>query len=218
MRGKVRLGFAALGVSLGMLLWIGNGAATQTATLRVSAKADLFAAGLQALPQLAGGAGVLPPAFRFAAGPRKVLTFSSVSGKLNWGQAVAPFGPDGDNAPGLSTNIQSLGAISGMFVRGKELFLAGVFLTSDPPALPAPPRLRLSSPESIRALAPKLQQVFYIGDGRTSSGEIQKFTVPPDATRVYLGFIDAAAFRGQPGYYYDNKGTVRAVFSITRSP
>jgi len=39
-------------------------------------------------------------------------------------------------------------------------------------------------------LQPALQQVFYIGNGLTSAGEVRTFTVPTGATRLFLGTID----------------------------
>ena len=210
---NIRLWLVAFAVIGGLLLWVSSGSARSEATLKVDAKANIFAAGFAVLPFEEADAGVLPVAFRFTAGSGKVLTFSRVTAKLKWGDSNT-FGPDGDS---YSTNIRSLGAISGMFVKEKSLFLAGVFLGNKPPAGHAPPRLRLSSPESMKVLAPKLQQTFYIGDGHTAKGEVQQFKVPPTATRLYLGFVDAVSFTGKPGAYGDNKGAAKAIFSIGRA-
>ena len=49
-------------------------------------------------------------------------------------------------------------------------------------------------------------QTFFIGDGMTPSGLQQRFIVPPNATRLYLGFADAFSFQGPPGAYGDNTG------------
>lgn len=40
-------------------------------------------------------------------------------------------------------------------------------------------------------LAPLLRQPFFVGDGKTSVGEVQQIRVPVGATRVCLGAMDA---------------------------
>ena len=62
-----------------------------------------------------------------------------------------------------------------------------------------------------RLVTPKLNQIFYIGVGRKSDGTPLAYPIPPQATHLYLGIVDAAAFHGPPGYYRDNTGT----FSVT---
>jgi hypothetical protein len=56
-----------------------------------------------------------------------------------------------------------------------------------------------------------LNQVFYIGDGRSgygnALGSTLTFTAPSDATRLYIGAIDAYSFNGTTGYYNDNLGS-----------
>jgi hypothetical protein len=53
-----------------------------------------------------------------------------------------------------------------------------------------------------------MRQIFFIGDGRTHDGEAQRFKVPRGATRLYLGFADAWGWRGAPGYFDDNSGSL----------
>jgi hypothetical protein len=57
--------------------------------------------------------------------------------------------------------------------------------------------------EDYELLEPEIAQVFLIGDG-----EGRTITVPDDATRLFLGFADAASFVGQPGYYGNNSGAI----------
>ena len=81
--------------------------------------------------------------------------------------------------------------------------LVGVFLDSNSPQLSSPPStLDFSTTTSLDYLtiSPQLQQIFFIGDGRTSSGAQQQIFVPTGATRFYLGMIDAM------GAYYNNGG------------
>ena len=57
--------------------------------------------------------------------------------------------------------------------------------------------------------------MFPIGDGRTTSGTLQRFTVPAGATRLYLGYVDADGFSGSPGFYDDNTGSIRVTFAVS---
>jgi hypothetical protein len=101
------------------------------------------------------------------------------------------------------------------------MFLAGVFLTDDEPVDPAPARLDFSANDSFTDLSPLINQAFFIGDGLTGtgSGAVQRFHVPAEATRLFLGFEDAFGF-GFPGglppsSYADNVGSLTATFEIT---
>jgi hypothetical protein len=78
--------------------------------------------------------------------------------------------------------------------------LIGVFLGPDQPDGTAPPSsLDFSSAGNVNGgidyatLSPELQQVFFIGDGRTSTGDIQQIVVPQGATRLYLGVMASGA-------------------------
>lgn len=51
---------------------------------------------------------------------------------------------------------------------------------------------------------------FLIGDGKTSGGTVQKFLVPPGATRLVLGVWDGTAT-------YNNGGSLTATFNLKRS-
>jgi hypothetical protein len=86
------------------------------------------------------------------------------------------------------------------------MFLVGVFTNDSAAAEPGPPRLDATSSENLK---PKLFQTFFIGAGKG-----KEFEVPPTATRLYLGFADAASFTGAPGAYDDNVGDLTAMFSI----
>jgi hypothetical protein len=63
-------------------------------------------------------------------------------------------------------------------------------------------------------LSPLIQQTFFIGNGRTSSGAVQTFHVPAGATRLYLGFADAVSFVGTPCCYGDNSGSLTATAGL----
>ena len=69
-----------------------------------------------------------------------------------------------------------------------------VFLSDDrPDQSPAPPDLDFGTVESRNylLLSPMLKQVFFVGDGRTTEGVLQKIVIPMEATRLYLGTMDS---------------------------
>ena len=81
------------------------------------------------------------------------------------------------------------------------MFLAGVFLTDDPPSGPAPKRLDFTKRERFDSLSPRLAQTFLIGDGKGRA-----YDVPKGATRLFLGFADGYYYTGPPGWYGNNAG------------
>lgn len=200
-------------VSGALLTAVGTGHA---ALLNVDAKANIFNAG-ESSPS---GGGVLPPSFSFAAGADLTLTFSSVTGTISCcGGGVSSFnGPDGGTQAGGNTNINSASGVSGLIHSGATMFLVGVFTDGTNPADPAPERLNFSSGflgTAFTDLSPLLDQTFFIGDGLTGTGTgtVQEFHVPLGATTLFLGFVDAIGFTGNPGAYGDNVGTLAATFT-----
>lgn len=84
--------------------------------------------------------------------------------------------------------------------------LVGIFLDDRAPNTYAmAPELNFSTPASrdYTTLSPQLKQVFFIGDGVNSAGQLQKITVPAGATRFYLAIMD------EKGWWWDNVGTLR---------
>ena len=49
--------------------------------------------------------------------------------------------------------------------------------------------------------APKIQQVFYVGNGLTSTGEQETFVVPTGATRLFLGTMDGHEWSNNSGAF-----------------
>jgi Flp pilus assembly protein TadG len=130
------------------------------------------------------------------------LTFDSISGTAGQDPGLSDYQPDGnlgyvtynreyDSVPAAEhgkSNIRSpINAIIGVFLDD-----------SSPTSGSAPSMLDFSSSASrdFKTLAPKLKQVFFIGDGLTSSGITQQFVVPDGATRLYIGMMD--------GYEWNN--------------
>jgi hypothetical protein len=189
-------------------------------TLAVSGTANLFGAGHSIAPAPGGGgAGSLPPSVTFVPKADLVLTFASVAGSVSCCSATASTnGPDGGTTPFSSTDVASLNGVSGLVHSNRTMFLAGVFLDANEPSGAGPARLSLSDPEDFTDLFPLLGQTFFIGDGRSDTGsQVQRFHVPTGASRLFLGFVDAPSFQGDPGFYDDNSGSLEAIFSISSS-
>jgi Ca2+-binding RTX toxin-like protein len=125
------------------------------------------------------------------------------------------FGPDGGNPDG--STLLSIQGISGY--QGPEGALVGVFLTDkNPSGEVAPETLNFTSSglgNAFSSLAPKIGQVFLIGDGYAGNGNggLQRFVAPSGATRLFVGTVDGFFFDGQPGAYEDNDGAYEVVIS-----
>jgi hypothetical protein len=175
----------------------------------VDAQANLFGAGLDHAPAPGGGGGgVLPPVVELPSGGTRTVTFPCTGGLTDFAGGLPSLGPEG--FVGLqTTDVESFGGISGMLMEGQVMFLAGVFITGDAPAAPAPERLDFTGSVDFERLEPGLGQTFFIGDGAG-----QTFVAPSGATRLYLGFVDAEVFTGQPGWYGNNRGGLEATVAI----
>jgi hypothetical protein len=174
----------------------------------VLAQANIFGAGRDEPPDPGGGgAGELPPVWHVPEGAR-VVTFPTITGTVNplVGE-VAANGPAGDGH--TPTDVESYQGISGIENHGNGMFLVGVFLTDDPPSGRAPRRLDFTDGEDFDVLAPEVGQTFLIGDGKGRA-----FRVPPGATRLFLGFADAAYFNGNPGWYNNNVGQLSVTVEV----
>lgn len=81
--------------------------------------------------------------------------------------------------------------------------LTGVFLTSAAPNTKTAPATVDWSSSATRdqPIYDDIvsQQPFFIGDGKTSDGTVQKFMVPPDATRLYLAIWDGVTQSNNSG-------------------
>ena len=183
--------------------------AGQPLILKVSAKSNIFAAGVGS-PAASGG-GSSPPFVTFKAGAGRILTFSSVAGRVSCSGGSDNFNDaEGGNFGGGGTDIQSSGGISGIVNASKTFFLLGVFLDDQTPKSPGPARLHADDQEN---LSPQLYQTFVIG-----SGQGKQFEVPVTATRLVLGFADAGSFHGDRCCYDDNGGELVATFTIQPRP
>jgi hypothetical protein len=115
-------------------------------------------------------------------------------------------------------SISAAGVISGISSRHGVGYLVGVFLPDALPEGPPPNGLDFGDNYDFTALCPEMRQTFFIGDGHTSDGTVQRFGVPKGATRMYLGFTDAWGFRHDPGYYGDNSGSLEVTIRRRSAP
>jgi hypothetical protein len=160
------------------------------------------------LAQMGGTAAV--QALTFIAADNQTFTFSA-SGLVGC-CGYADIGPDGQRG---NSNINSLQSISGFRAPG-QLPLVGVFTNGNPQGTP-PHHYNYKRGFRVKKFSPRLNQVFFIGDGltRTGKGAIQTFNVPATATELWLGFADAADFGGPPGQYADNPGSLTVTGTLT---
>ena len=204
--------------AIGLGLAVTNVNPVKAAQLTISGDSNIFGAGKTSAPAPGGGTGgQLPPMYNFAAAAGKVLTFSNISGSVNF--TAFPETSTKGNGDGnymYGTNIFSYGGISGIRNDNAIGFLVGVFLNDSAPTGSGSLALDFTNNTSFAELSPQLNQTFFIGDGLTGSGlgNIQRFLVPEQATRLFLGFADANGAQGAPGYYNDDTGSVVANFEI----
>jgi hypothetical protein len=147
-----------------------------------------------------------PPGYRITAGTE--FTFSA-NGTVNYygGEAAQGYPPDGE-PNGSIAFVDSFGGISAY--EGPAGALAGVFLTDAIPLEPAPEKIRFTPDGTgvdFARLEPQIGQVFFIGNGSTSTGAQQVFVAPAGATRLFVGLVDSVAFYGPPTCYADNVGS-----------
>jgi hypothetical protein len=203
-------------ISLGLA--VTNVNPVKAAQLTISGDSNIFGAGKTSAPAPGGGfGGQLPPLFNFTAAAGQVLTFSNISGSVNFSAlSTTSTNGNGDGSYLYGTNILSYGGISGIRNDKASAFLVGVFLNDSAPTGSGPSALNFTNNTSFAELSPQLNQTFFIGDGLTGSGvgNIQRFLVPEQATRLFLGFADGAGYQRLPGYYGDNTGSLVANFEL----
>ena len=127
-------------------------------------------------------------------------------------------GPDGLDTSSSGTNtlvgttINSANGIAGISKSNRIMFLVGVFVGASAPNNNTSAAANNYDDGDTRVeFNPVIGQTFYIGDGRTTGGELQRFYVPGGATRLYFGFADGDTFSGAPSWYGDNSGN----FTVT---
>lgn len=194
------------------LLTTGATGAIKSSQKKVPGTANIFGAGFVTNPQPAGGGGgTRPPMLRLPQGSARVVTFPEVAGKVNPIVRMAEYNGAGGDGVG-PTDVSSWRGISGIVHTKNGMFLVGVFLTDARPRRPAPPRLDFTGKEQFDVLAPRIAQTFFVGDGKGRS-----YRVPAGATRLFLGFADGFLYRGAPGWYGNNAGSLSVTVEVTTS-
>ena len=126
--------------------------------------------------------------------------YFKVSGELNHGPGTPVTNADG--------NLSSIEAFEKGAYLGKSgitapmTSLLGVFIKkSTAVSQTAPENLDFTSASSrdYKTIEPKLGQVFYIGDGKTSAGKYQKVIVPLGADQFYFGIMDSFGWWNNTG-------------------
>jgi len=200
---------------------LSNGSSTQTT--RVDGIMNVYLAGMPAGfyggPTVSGTAPANSPSqvpgLSLTAG--QVLTFnasgSTADDPININQNWTP-----DGQPfGYRTNDS--GYLNGM----SQLFaqqggLVGVFLDDNPPTTGGtPPSLDMTGAAmDYSGISPQLRQPFFIGDGKNSGGTAQQITVPPGATRLFLGVHDNINWANNSGYFLVNINGSAAKISFAK--
>lgn len=140
----------------------------------------------------------------FAAGD--ALVFSATGGVAVGPTVPATNTPDGVSNFSMTNYGDGISAPTSVRVSA----LIGLFLSADDPTGGATPsQLDFSSGLDFASLSPGIGQIFFIGDGLTSSsfdpaaplGDPQLFFVPNGATRLFLGTTDGFGWFNNGGSF-----------------
>jgi len=150
----------------------------------------------------------------FAAGD--ALIFSATGGVAVGPSVPATNTPDGVSAFSMTNYGDGISAPTSVRVSA----LMGVFLgPDDPTGDSTPAQLSFAGGLDFPSLAPGIGQIFFIGDGLTSSsfdpsapaGVAQLFSVPQGATRLFLGTSDGFG-------WFNNGGTFTVDVRLSDGP
>lgn len=195
--------------------------AVSAATVTVDAQANIYAAGSSSTAGFSSG-GLLPVAIDIDAGVvsfqfDSVLAGPPVDGSPTGGATCVYNGSassgDGNTCVNSLTDLVAANGISSFYFSGKSMMLVGTFLGDIKGATPSGLSYTESGANSASSFSPGLQQVFFIGDGRSADNALQTFVVPTGAKTLYLGFADGYGFVGTPGAYGDNYGALIASYT-----
>ena len=142
--------------------------------------------------------------------------FNSVTGAVDYGGGKGLNGPDGFAGASASAWLAQ-GGLSGITL-DQGAALLGAFTADVVSSGGAPASLSFAGNTNFASLSPLLNQIFFIGDGLTGTGQQQLFLVPDNATRLYLGLADRSTTQSSPGAYQDNKGSFKVDVSVVPEP
>jgi hypothetical protein len=192
----IAAGSALALLALLLAIWRLSGGAARPLHVTVPGATDIWLAGQPAGRTITGVFGTdSTPAnapVPVAAIPGHVLTFSA-SGSVSVDGDCYAKTPDGGCYP--DTSHFGAGPANGIGqFQGPTSALIGVFLnTRAPEPAAVPDSIDFRHVQDFSALSPRLGQVFFIGDGLTSTGagRVQRFTVPAGATHLFLAASDS---------------------------
>jgi PEP-CTERM motif len=148
------------------------------------------------------------PVLAMAVTPGMIFSFST-TGMVSNGSCCPLEAPDG--GPVISHSAGAQHGMSNMTAPINSLI--GVFLSAAQPDLSAAPAALLFDTPASRdflTLNPLLKQVFFIGNGTTSTATVQQFTAPAGATRLFLGTMDGFG-------WFNNTGSFTVDVTVSRS-
>lgn len=96
------------------------------------------------------------------------------------------------SANGMSNTRAPIGAVM------------AVFLTDNAPTSGSTPSnldFGTAASRDYTSISPQVKQVFYIGDGKRSTGETQSIVIPAGATRMFVGMMDAWQWNDNTGNF-----------------
>jgi hypothetical protein len=149
-----------------------------------------------------------PPLANLPFTPGSPMTFDGVNGNAGNSSSSGNFTADGNagdeekNYTGNDNNI--------LGIKAPLNSLVGIFLDDNQPNLtpvPTPDTTKCPTDYSqapardMLTYQPVLKQIFFIGDGRTSTGEVQQFVPPSGATRLYLATWDGYEWSNNVGSF-----------------
>lgn len=177
--------------------------------LQVDARMNVYLAGQSDTPADPFH-GLLPLALALEGA--KAVQFPTIEGEVGCAGQISLVGPDGGTCMLSNTEIAPANGFSGTISADRAFYLVGVFAKGADPTNP-PNDLTVPATDTALQLTPVLNQVFAVGDGRTNDGSMQTIVVPEGADTLYLGYADAAGLIGHPGYYEDNVGNLRLIWT-----
>ncbi len=194
---------------LGLTACLACGARADTlGSTTVLATDSVYAAGAYST-YAAGFGGTAPVGIAIAPGTT-YITFSSSTGNTVTVNSGGNYN-DADGVGSAQAEYNSgLGVLSGI-ASPTAGYIAGVFIDAGGPSGSAPAGLDFTGTggTGFTSLSAAVNQVFFVGDGRTgdASGTTQTFYVPTGATELYLGLADACGYNGGPSCLGDNSGS-----------
>lgn len=142
--------------------------------------------------------------------PGDIVSFEGLSGTGNNGSGASDTGPDGNMSHMVSLGqtyspgVPAVGANGIANTRAPLAACMGLFLSDSLPTSSAQPSGLDFGTEAQRdylTLAPLCKQPFFVGDGKTSAGEVQQIRIPAGATRIFLGMMDAWQWNDNVGSF-----------------